>query len=99
MLLAMVRLLALAFVLSLGCSDGSPYCGLPEDLTGRLVVYCDSPRDEAVCDLPGEEAHYEMGATGLYLAGGLRAGCDIDDEISCPLGTVGEAYCITDPEL
>lgn len=95
----MRRLLPLAFLLSLGCADGAPFCGLPLDATGRLVPYCDNPRDEPVCDLPGMEAHYEMGAMGLLLVGGARASCNMDDEIACPLGTVGEAFCLRDPEL
>jgi len=98
MLPAMRPLLAIACLLAAGCAD-TPYCGLPEDATGRLIAYCDNPRAEPVCDLPGEEAHYEMGALGLRLVGGLRAACGIDDEIACPMGSVGEAYCITDPEL
>jgi len=89
----------LVFLFCWGCADGAPYCGLPEDATGRLVAYCDNPRAEPVCDLPGEEAHFEMEAMGLRLVGGLRAGCSTDDVIVCPMGTVGESYCITDPEL
>ena len=95
----MRRLLVLSFLLATGCADGSPYCALPEDATGRLVAYCGNPRQEPVCDRPGMEAHYEESGTGLHLVGGERAGCSIEDAITCPLGTVGEPYCITDPEL
>lgn len=100
MLRPMARRLSFLLVLLVaGCADAGPYCGLPEDATGRLVPYCGNARAEPVCDFPGEEAHYEMGATGLVLVGGARASCDSNDEIACPMGTVGEAFCLTDPEL
>ncbi|MCB9592545.1 MAG: hypothetical protein H6719_07425 [Sandaracinaceae bacterium] len=95
----MRRLWWLGALALVGCGSADPYCGLPADATGRLIAYCGSPREEPVCNEPGQEAHYEMGATGLVLVGGQRASCGIDDEIVCPVGTVGEAFCITDPEL
>ena len=96
----MTRLLpALALTLAVGCADGGPYCGLPADATGRLVAYCGNPRQEPVCDMPGMEAHFEEGPAGIILVGAERAGCSSDDVITCPAGTTGEAYCITDPEL
>jgi len=91
-------LLVLVALAAFGCDNG-PYCGQPADVTGRLIPYCDDPRQEPVCDEPGMEAHYEDTAMGVRLVGGRRAICDIEDEIVCPMGTVGEAYCITDPEL
>jgi len=91
-------LLPLIVLAGVGCANG-PTCGLPLDATGRLVVYCDNPRDEGVCDEPGQQAHYESGAMGVQLVGGQRASCDVNDVVVCPAGTVGEAYCITDPEL
>ena len=99
-----VRWLALAAVLAaclslLGCGDGSPYCGLPADITDRLAVYCDDPRSDPVCDYPGETAGFEDTASGLRLVGGEFAACNFDDEVECPPGTVGEPYCIVDPEL
>lgn len=93
-----MRRLALVLLAS-GCAASGPYCGLPADATGRLIPYCGNPRQEPVCNLPGMEAHYEMGSSGLVLVGAERAACDADDEIVCPAGTVGEAFCITDPEL
>lgn len=95
----MPRRLLLIALLVPGCADGAPYCGLPEDATGRLVAYCGNPRQEPVCDYPGMDAHYEDGASGLVLIGGARASCDAEDEIACPTGTEGPAYCLTDPEL
>ena len=88
----------LLFVASWGCQP-SPYCGLPADATGRLVAYCDNPRREPVCDLPEMMAHFEDSGRGLVLVGGERARCDATDEVACPPRTVGEPYCITDPEL
>ncbi|HHH28555.1 MAG TPA: hypothetical protein ENK57_09440 [Polyangiaceae bacterium] len=89
---------ALALAASAGCAP-PPYCGLPADATGRLVAYCDSPRDQPVCDEPDAEAHFEEGARGIQLVGGRVASCSSDDELVCPPGTVGEPYCITDPQL
>lgn len=90
--------IALALV-AVGCGGNEPYCGDYVDITGRAAAYCPGPRDDPVCDLPGERAHYEDGTMGLHLAGGMRASCNADFEIQCPTGTVGPAYCITDPEL
>ncbi|MCA9604585.1 MAG: hypothetical protein KC619_03260 [Myxococcales bacterium] len=95
----MARRLFLFALLATGCMDAGPYCGLPADATGRLVPYCGNARAEPVCSYPGQEAHYEMGAAGLLLVGGERASCGADDEITCPMGTEGEAFCLTDPEL
>ena len=99
MLGTMQRLCLVAILCALGCGSGEPYCGLPEDATGRLIAYCGSPREEPVCNEPGQEAHFEMGGSGLVLVGGQRASCSSDDEVVCPTGTIGEAFCITDPEL
>ncbi len=85
----------LALVL-LGCGSSDPYCSDFVDATGRAAAYCPSPRDEPVCDLPGERAHFQTGAMGgVVLSGGLRASCDADFQVICPPGTVGEPYCIT----
>jgi len=92
-------LILLGALMCIGCGTGNPSCGLPADATGRLIVYCDDPRQEGVCDEMGMEAHYESGAMGVQLVGGQRASCDADDQIVCPMGTVGDPYCITDPEL
>ncbi len=62
-------------------------------------MYCENPREEAVCDEPGMEARFESGAMGLRLVGGQRALCDANDVVVCPPGTVGVPYCILDPEL
>ncbi len=92
--------LALLAIAAAGCGGNDPYCGLPLDATGREVVYCPGVRDVAVCDLEGERAHYEESSRGRYeLFGALRATCTADSEVVCPAGTVGAAYCITDPEL
>lgn len=82
----------------LGCSN-APYCGEFVDATGRPVVYCPGPRDEPVCDFPDDQARFEVGLRGYTLVGGLRASCNSEREVVCPAGTVGEAYCILDPEL
>lgn len=91
---------SLCFALLLAaCGSGEPYCGLPADITDRLTVYCDSPRQDPVCNYPGQEPRYEDTAAGLRLVGGEIAGCNTDDEVECPLGTEGPPVCITDPEL
>lgn len=102
MLSRMVRPFAIAlFVLcAAGCGGNDPYCGEYVDITGRAAVYCPGVRDEAVCDLEGQRAHYAVGADGrLQLVGGTRARCNEEFEVVCPPGTEGEPYCITDPEL
>ena len=95
----MRRFFLLGVLTCLGCGTGEPTCGLPVDATGRLVVYCDNPRENAVCDEPGMEARYESGAMGFRLVGGRLASCDASDEVICPVGTEGPPYCVLDPEL
>ncbi len=92
-----VVLLALA---APACGGNDPYCGLPLDVTGREVIYCPGVHDTPVCDLEGMHTHFEVSATGRReLVGGVHATCDEEGEVTCPAGTMGEAYCITDPEL
>jgi hypothetical protein len=93
------RVLLGVFVFALGCGSGAPYCSEFLDATGRPIVYCPDGRQDPVCDYPGETAHFEEGEMGITLVGGERAGCNTEFEVVCPLGTVGEPYCITDPEL
>jgi hypothetical protein len=81
-----------------GCSD-APYCSEFVDMTGRSVAFCPSPRADPVCDRPGEEAHFEMSAGGFMLVGGDYARCSVEEVVTCPMGTVGVPYCVTDPEL
>lgn len=91
---------ALALLLGgLGCGSNDPYCGEFDDSTGRAIAYCPNPRQDPVCDEPGDEAHFEEGTAGWMLVGGAYARCDEDREVACPTDTVGEPYCITDPEL
>ncbi|MBX3276201.1 MAG: hypothetical protein KF729_38465 [Sandaracinaceae bacterium] len=97
----MRALFALSVALSslvAGCRP-SLFCGQPRDATGRLVPLCENQREEPVCDEPGSMARYEEGLSGLVLVGGQRALCDGDDVVICPAGTVGEPYCLLDPEL
>ena len=54
-------------------------------------------RERAVSE--GVQARFEEGEMGIRLVGGERAGCNTEFEVVCPLGTVGEPRCITDPEL
>lgn len=82
-----------------GCGSNDPYCGEFVDITGRAAVYCPGVRDDPVCDLEGQRAHFEETSSGLRLVGGARPTCNAQFEVVCPDGTVGEAYCITDPEL
>lgn len=82
-----------------GCAQENPYCALPADATSRLTPYCRGIHDVALCDLPGEVAHFEETGVGLRLVGGVHATCDAADEIVCPPGSVGEPYCVRDPEL
>jgi hypothetical protein len=86
--------LSVLALLVLGCGSSDPYCSEFVDATGRAAAYCPNPRDEPVCDLPGERAHFEETPMGILLMGGRRATCDGEFEIVCPLDTVGEAYCI-----
>ena len=81
------------------CGSDEPFCGAPVDITGRLTVYCNNPRQDPVCNYPGEEPRYEDTAAGLRLVGGELAGCATDESVECPVGTEGPAVCITDPEL
>ncbi|MFK7985442.1 MAG: hypothetical protein AB8I08_05385 [Sandaracinaceae bacterium] len=82
-----------------GCDNG-PYCGEFEDMAGRRVAFCPNPRQDPVCDLPGEEARFEEGpGGGLTLVGGERGSCNAEGIVVCPMGTIGEPYCITDPQL
>ncbi len=97
----MVRrfLLSLPLFLFFACGGNEPYCSEFVDATGLAAAYCPGPRDEPVCDYPGERAHFEEGPMGISLVGGARASCNREDEVVCPTGTVGDPYCITDPEL
>lgn len=89
---------SLVFLLP-ACGSSDPYCSDFVDETGRAVVFCPGPRDEPVCDEPGDEARFEMSELGFRLVGGQRASCDDEDVVVCPMGTLEPPYCITDPEL
>lgn len=78
----------------LACGSSDPYCSEFVDATGRAAAYCPSPRDEPVCDLPGERAHFRETPTGIVLSGGRHASCNADFEVVCPHETVGAPYCI-----
>ena len=88
----------LVLLAAAGCGPDY-YCSEFDDVTGRPVVFCDNPRAEPVCDLPGDEARFEEGDMGLTLVGAERATCNTDREVVCPMGTVDPPYCIIDPEL
>lgn len=89
--------LGVGFVLA-ACSD-APFCGAINDATGRPVVFCPGPRDEPVCDFEDDRARFELGRNGYALVGGARASCSTERRVVCPPGTVGEPYCLLDPEL
>ncbi len=84
---------------AVACGSNEPYCGDYVDITGRAAAYCPGPRDDPVCDLPGQQAHFGDGTLGLELQGGARATCDADFHVACPTGTTGPAYCLRDPSL
>ena len=89
----------LALLAAAGCGPDY-YCSEFDDATGRPVVFCSNPRAEPVCDLPGDEARFEEDPEmGLVLVGAERAECSSEREVVCPMGTVGDPYCIIDPEL
>jgi hypothetical protein len=88
------------FVLVLaGCGGSDPYCSEFVDITGRPAAFCPDSRQDPVCDYAGQRAHFEERDMALELVGGERATCTVELEVVCPMGTVGEPYCITDPEL
>jgi hypothetical protein len=92
-------LIAIVSISAFACTSNEPYCSDFIDATGRAAVYCPGPRDEPVCDYPGQMAHFEEGSLGIVLVGGERPSCNADDEVVCPDTTTGDAYCIRDPEL
>ena len=89
---------AIVFPVAVGCANG-PFCSVVRDATGRSVAECQNPRAVVICDLPGETGRFVETATGQELEGALRATCSADDEIRCPPGTEGVAYCLLDPTL
>jgi hypothetical protein len=92
------RLLSLA-LFAAACGSDAPYCSEFIDISGRPTVYCPNARQDPVCDLEGDHARFVEGPMGLELVGAERATCNVEEVVICPPGTVGEPYCITDPEL
>ncbi|MGE0788600.1 MAG: hypothetical protein AB7S26_23215 [Sandaracinaceae bacterium] len=94
---AVLAIATLALSVFAGCASG-PTCSDSRDATGRPITLCGA-RQVAVCDLEGDEARFEDDGTGYQLVGGVNARCSFEFQIECGPGGVGEAYCITDPEL